>query len=331
MTAIGPSPPSPAAGECSKRFLNEEFEVHFRFWCWRRLAAPLPIAQQPVGRDPDPGITINGPRNLPAPDLLNMKGADRESPLKRVTIEQRLNSQLPLDASFRDETGETVQLSKYFNGKRPVVLALVYYECPMLCTQILNGMVRAAKVLTFNPGEEYDVVALSFDARETPKEAAAKKAVYMKDFGRPETAKGWHFLTGDVNSIKRVTDAVGFRYVWDAHTAQFAHASAIYVLTPEGKLSKYFFGIEYSPKDMRLAMVEASDHKIGNPVDRILLYCYHFDPYAAKYTVYASRSPPRRRRGTVLSSGGIRVYIAAARAPATEREPDRLTTYDGSE
>ena len=135
-----------------------------------------------------------------------------------MTIEQRLNSQLPLDATFRDEYGQTVQLGKYF-GKRPVVLALVYYECPMLCTQILNGMVRAAKVMTFTPGKDYDVVAISFDARETPKQALLKKAVYMKDYGHPETANGWHFLTGDLDSIKRVTDAVGFRYKWDVYTA----------------------------------------------------------------------------------------------------------------
>jgi protein SCO1/2 len=172
------------------------------------------------------GPTLSGPQSTPSPDLLNVKGVDRPSPLKDVTIEQRLNSQLPLDATFRDEDGQTVQLGKYF-GKRPVVLALVYYECPMLCTQILNGMVRAAKVMTFNPGKDYDVLAISFDARETSKQAALKKTVYMKAFGRPETAEGWHFLTGDLDSIKRVTDAVGFRYKWDVYTATFAHASAI--------------------------------------------------------------------------------------------------------
>jgi protein SCO1/2 len=173
-------------------------------------------------------------------------------------------------------------------------------------------MVRAAKVLKFNPGEDYDVVALSFDARETPAEAAAKKAVYMKDFGRPETAKGWHFLTGSINSIKRVTDAVGFRYMWDVHTAQFAHASAIYILTPEGKLSKYFYGIEYSPKDMRLAMVEASEHRIGNPVDQILLYCYHFDPHSAKYTPYALGLLRVAGAATFLALGGF-VFISLRR------------------
>jgi protein SCO1/2 len=240
-----------------------------------------------------------------------MKGGDRPVSLKSVTIEQKLDSQLPLDAPFRDETGQTVPLGKYF-GKRPVILALVYYECPMLCTQILNGLVRAAKVLRFSPGTEYDVVAISFDARETPAQAAAKKTVYMKSYGHPETDASWHFLTGDLNSIKRVTDAVGFRYSWDVHTAQFAHASAIYILTPEGKLSKYFYGIDYSPKDMRLALVEASNNKIGNPVDQILLFCYHFDPRSAKYTPFALGLLRVAGGATLLMLGGF-VFIMLRR------------------
>ena len=228
-----------------------------------------------------------------------------------MTIEQKLNAQLPLDATFRDEYGETVQLGKYF-GKRPVVLALVYYECPMLCTQILNGMVRAAKVMTFNPGKDYDVVAISFDARETPKQALLKKAVYIKDYGRPETADGWHFLTGSQDSIKRVTGAVGFKFKWDVYTATFAHASAIYVLTPDGKLSKYFYGIEYSPKDMRLGLVEASQNKIGIAVDQILLFCYHFDPTSAKYTFLAMSILRAAGAATVLLLGGF-VFIMLRR------------------
>jgi protein SCO1 len=259
----------------------------------------------------DSSPTLNAPHAQPTPDLLNMKGADRPSPLTSVTIEQKLNSQLPLDAPFRDEYGNNVKLGKYF-GKRPVVLALVYYECPMLCTQILNGMVRAAKVLTFTPGKDYDVVAISFDARETPKQAAAKKAVYMKDYGHPETADGWHFLTGDLESIKRVTDAVGFRYKWDVYTAQFAHASAIYVLTPDGRLSKYFYGIEYSPKDMRLGLVEASQNKIGNAVDQILLFCYHFDPASAKYTLLALNILRAAGAATLLALGGF-VFVMLRR------------------
>jgi len=255
--------------------------------------------------------TVNSARNAPVGDLLNMKGGDRPSALTGVTIEQRLNSQLPLDATFKDEYGQTVPLGKYF-GKRPVVLALVYYECPMLCTQILNGMVRAAKVLTFTPGKDYDVVAISFDARETPKQALLKKTVYMKDYGHPETANGWHFLTGDPDSIKRVTDAVGFKYRWDVYTATFAHASAIYVLTPEGKLSKYFYGIEYSPKDMRLGLVEASANKIGNAVDQILLFCYHFDPTSGKYTFLAMDILRAAGAATVLMLGGF-VFIMLRR------------------
>jgi protein SCO1 len=253
----------------------------------------------------DGGPTLNSPRNAPVGDLLNMKGVDRPSALTGVTIEQRLNSQLPLNAPFRDEYGQAVTLGSYFGKGRPVVLALVYYDCPMLCTQILNGMVRAAKVLTFTPGKDYDVLAISFDAREGPKEALAKKAIYMKDYGHPETAAGWHFLTGDQNSIKRVTDAVGFRYKWDVYTATFAHASAIYVLTPEGKLSKYFYGIEYSPKDMRLGLVEASQNKIGNAVDQILLFCYHFDPTSAKYTFLAMDILRGAGAATVLMLGGF--------------------------
>ena len=274
------------------------------------LAATAFAQQPPPVAEPDPGVAIKGSQNGQI-DPINMRGADPVGPLSRVSIEQRLDSQLPLDTEFRDESGKTVKLGDYF-GKRPVILALVYYQCPMLCTQILNGVVRAAKILTFTPGQEYDVIALSFDAREGPADAAAKKAVYMRDFGHPETAHAWHFLTGRVDQIKRVTDAVGFNYVWDVHTAQFAHASAVYILTPQGKLSKYFYGIEYSPKDMRLALVEASQNKIGNPVDRILLYCYHFDPKAAKYTPYALALLRAAGAATVLIFGGF-VFISLRR------------------
>jgi protein SCO1/2 len=264
------------------------------------LAQGGPVQNAPA----DSGPTLNAPRNAPVGDPLNMKGVDRPSALTGVTIEQKLNSQLPLDAAFHDENGNAVLLGDYFHRNRPVVLALVYYDCPMLCTQILNGMVRAAKVLKFTPGKDYEVVAISFDARETPKQARAKKAIYMKDYGHPETAAGWHFLTGEQNSIKRVTDAVGFRYKWDVYTATFAHASAIYVLTPEGKLSRYFYGIEYSPKDMRLGLVEASQNKIGNAVDQVLLFCYHFDPTSAKYTFLAMGILRAAGAATVLMLGG---------------------------
>jgi protein SCO1/2 len=227
------------------------------------------------------------PHDLPAQDLLNMRGADRPTPLSKVTIQQRLNQPLPLDTVFKDDHGQEVKLGQYFDGKHPVILSLVYYECPMLCTQVLNGLVRAARVLPMQPGKDFEVVVISFDAREGTADAAAKKASYVKMYGRPETADHWHFLTGSITSIKSVSEAVGFTFMWDAHTAQFAHATAIYVATPEGKLSKYFMGIEYSPKDLRLGLVDASAGKIGTMVDQVLLFCYHFDPESAKYTPFA--------------------------------------------
>jgi protein SCO1/2 len=276
------------------------------------LVVPAGLAQGVAdGVSDNDGPTLNAPTSAPVGDPLNMKGVDRPNALSGVTIEQKLNSQLPLDATFRDEYGNTVKLGQYF-GKRPVVLALVYYECPMLCTQILNGMVRAAKVLTFTPGKDYDVLAISFDARERPAQAMLKKKVYMKDYGHPETANGWHFLTGDPDSIKRVTDAVGFRYKWDVYTATFAHASAIYLLTPDGKLSKYFYGIDYSPKDMRLGLVEASQNRIGTAVDQILLFCYHFDPHSAKYTFLAMGILRAAGAATLLALGGF-VFIMLRR------------------
>lgn len=231
-------------------------------------------------------------------------GASVPAELKGVTIEQHLNSQLPLDAPFRDENGQTVELGRYF-GKRPVVLALVYYECPMLCTQILNGVVRTAKQMTFTPGKDYDVVVISFDPRETPQLALAKKQTYMRTFGHPETANGWHFLTGDAASITRVTDAVGFRYKWDPAIAMFAHASAVYVLTPEGKLSKYFFGISYSPTDMRFGLMEASHNRIGTTVDRFLLFCCQFDPHTGRYTPLIGNILRAAAGTTLLLLGGF--------------------------
>ena len=202
-----------------------------------------------------------------------------------VSFDQKLNAQLPLDLVFRNENGETVKLGDYF-GKKPIVLSLVYYECPMLCTQVLNGMVSAFKVLSFKPGQEFDVITVSFDPREKPALAAAKKKTYigyLPEDKRDSAANGWHFLTGDPESIKVLTDSVGFRYHFDETTNQFAHASAILVATPEGKLARYFYGIEYSPKDLRLGLIEASQNKIGSPMDQLLLYCYHYDPATGKY------------------------------------------------
>jgi protein SCO1/2 len=203
--------------------------------------------------------------------------------LKQVGIEQRLDNQIPLDLAFRDETGREVRLGEYFRGGKPVVLTLVYYECPMLCNQVLNGFVGTLGAMTFTPGKEFEVVTVSFDPREGPELAARKKETYLKRYRRENAGVGWHFLTGDKASIDALSESVGFRYVWDDESKQFAHASAIMVATPQGKLSHYFYGIEYSPKDLRLALVEASEGKIGSPVDALILYCYHYDPATGRF------------------------------------------------
>ena len=226
---------------------------------------------------PQPNSPLYGARPASGPVATGLPNA-----LKKVGIDQRLNEQIPLDAVFRDEEGREVRLAQYF-GKKPVVLSLVYYSCPMLCTQVLNGMLGAFRQVSFNVGEQFEVVTVSFDSRETPQLAAAKKHTYVQGYNRLGAEAGWHFLTGDEANIRRLTEAVGFRYVWDDQTKQFAHASGIMVLTPEGKLARYFYGIDYAPKDLRLGLVEASQNKIGTPVDALMLYCYHYDPATGKY------------------------------------------------
>ncbi len=202
--------------------------------------------------------------------------------LKKVGIDQKLNGQVPLDAVFKDEQGNEVRLGQYFKGK-PVVIALVYYTCPMLCNQVMNGMLGSFRQISFNAGEQFEVVTVSFDTKDTPSIAAAKKTTYIAGYNRPSGNAGWHFLTGDDANIKRLAEAVGFRYTWDEQTKQYAHASGIMIATPEGKLARYFYGIDYPPRDLRLALVEASENKIGTPVDALMLYCYHYDPATGKY------------------------------------------------
>ena len=204
------------------------------------------------------------------------------SVLTEVRFDQRLNELLPLNTRFKDEEGRDVALGAYF-GTKPVVLAFVYYECPMLCTQVLNGLTTSLTVLTETVGREFDVVAISFDARETPALANGKKKSNLDRYNRPESAAGWHFLTGDEAAIKAVTDAAGFKFVWDGQTQQFAHPSGIIVATPQGKLSRYFFGIEYAPRDVKFALMESSAGRIGNAIDQLLLYCYHYDPASGSY------------------------------------------------
>lgn len=217
----------------------------------------------------------------------NSKPAPLPAGLQGVTIEQNLNHQVPLNLVFRDEFGRPMPLSTYFSGHKPVLLALVYYTCPMLCNLVLNGVSTGLRAISLTPGRDFEVVAVSFDPHDTPEIAAAKKASYLQRYHRPDTANGWHFLTGDEASIKALTSAVGFRYKLDPATGQYAHASAIMILTPDGKLSRYFYGVEYEPRDVRLGLVEASQDKIGSPVDQILLFCYHYDPATGKYGAIA--------------------------------------------
>jgi protein SCO1 len=203
--------------------------------------------------------------------------------LNGVGFDQRLNEQVPLDIPFSDEDGRRVQLGDYFRSK-PVILVLAYYQCPRLCTLVLNGLVQGMLEMPFSAGQEFEVVTVSFDPRETPELAATKKESYITRYGRPGAAAGWHFLTGSEESIRRLTAAVGFRYRFDPGQKQFLHASGITVLTPTGKISRYLYDIRYSGRDLRLALVEASQNKIGTPVDAILLYCFHYDPTLGKYS-----------------------------------------------
>ena len=224
---------------------------------------------------------LRPPQALPANQVPGVLG--------KVAFEQRLNEQLPLDLPFRDEAGQPVRLGDYF-GRKPVVLTFVYYECPMLCTQVLNGLESALRVIDETVGREFDVITVSFDPRETPSLAAGKKRAYLDRYKRPEAERGWHFLTGDQASIDALTKAAGFSYVWDDDTRQFAHASGIVVATPAGKLSRYFFGIDYSSRDVKFALIESSNEKIGSLADRLLLYCYHYDPNTGNYGFVAMRA-----------------------------------------
>jgi protein SCO1 len=228
--------------------------------------------------------------------------------LQNVGFEPPLNGQMPLDLGFRDETGRSVQLREYF-GQKPVVLAFVYYSCPMLCDQIQMGVIGTLRMLSFNPGRDYEVVFISFDSRDTPAMAAEKKRRDLERFRRPETDSGWHFLTGSQESITAATQAANFRYAYDAKSNWFAHASGVLLLTPDGRISRYFYGIEYPGRDMRLGLVDASAGKIGSPVDHVLLFCYHYDPATAKYSASILRIIRLAGVLTILClAGGILLF-----------------------
>lgn len=208
--------------------------------------------------------------------------------LREIGIDQKLDQQLPLDLTFKDESGRSVQLREYF-GDKPVLLSFAYYQCPMLCTLVLNGAVKAMRAMPLELGKDFVAVNISFNPREGPALAAAKRDTYVREYGKPGAREAWHFLTGDEENIRKATQAAGFRYVWDEATQQYAHASAIMVLTPEGKFARYFYGIEYIERDLRLGLVEAASGKIGSPVDQVLLLCFHYDPMTGRYGLLITR------------------------------------------
>ena len=236
--------------------------------------------------------------------------------LQEVGLDQRLNAQVPLGLTFKDENGRVVKLGDYF-GKRPVILTLNYFECPMLCTEVLNGLVSALSVMNFSIGKEFDVVTVSFDPRDTPERARQKKAAYLGRYKRPGSESGWHFLTGSDHEIAALTRAVGFRYAYNAKAGQFAHASGVMVATPEGRLSHYFYGIEYGPRDLRLALVDASDHKIGTAVDQVLLACFHYDPSSGRYSMAVM---------TAVRAAGVAMVVLIAGAIVLMRRRERRGT-----
>jgi protein SCO1 len=256
------------------------------------LGSPLLSAQVSAYGDKETGPTNDRP-----PTLLNGVG-----------IDQRLNTQLPLNLAFTDDAGQQVTLASYF-GKRPAILALVYYRCPMLCSEELDGLTSALEMVRYVPGKDFNIIVVSIDPTEGTDLAAAKKREYVKRYGRPETADGWHFLTGMQPSIDALTQAVGFRYVKltvpGSNLMQYAHASSIQIVTPEGKLAQYYMGVEYSPKDLKLGLVEASHHTIGSPVDNIMTYCYHYDPTTNRHDLIIARVIQLGGFVTVVLLGGF--------------------------
>jgi protein SCO1/2 len=243
-------------------------------------------------------------------DKQNGENAGDQLPqvLQKVGVAQHLNQQLPLDASFVDESGKPVKLGDYF-GKHPAILALVYYTCPMLCSEEMDGLTSSLEMVKLTPGKDFDVVIVSIDPSDSPEQAAKSKALYVKRYGRPETASGWHFLTGQRPAIDAVTNAVGFGYVRvpgpDGKLSQFAHASSIEIVTPQGKLAQYYLGVEYSPKDMLLGLIDASGNKIGSPVANILTYCYHYDPQTNRHSLIVARVVQFGGMITVAGLGGF--------------------------
>lgn len=246
--------------------------------------------------------------------------------LKNVGIVQRLDEQVPPDLLFRDETGKSVRLRDYF-GKKPMILSLVYFRCPMLCSEVLSGLEGSLKALNFDVGKEFDVLTISFDPKDTPESATEKKANYIKRYKRSGAAEGWHFLTGPRESIEALTQAVGFEYEYDPQTDQFAHTTAIMILTPEGRIAQYYYGVEFPPKDLRLGLIQASQNKIGTLADQVVLYCYHYDPHAGKYSAIISRILQLAGGLTVVLVGTVLLVLFRRGPDSAHRGQDRSHQY----
>ena len=273
--------------------------------CVKSLLLAALLAPTAFGQAMTRGI-MSPPTNVRPPNLQN------------VGIEQHLDAQVPPDLAFVDDAGHDVKLGDYF-GKKPLILNLVYYQCTMLCGEALAGLTGAMKMVKFDLGNEFEVVTVSFNPNETPAIAAEKKQEYLKRYGRPNAASGWHFLTGPPESINALTKAVGFQYQYDAKTNQYAHATAIMVLTPQGHISRYFYGVDFPPKDLRMGLVEASQNKIGNAVDQVLLYCYHYDPATGKYGAVVTNILRLGAAVTILFLAGLLFILFRLDKAATAR------------
>jgi len=246
--------------------------------------------------------------------ILSPSPSVRPPGLKNVGIQQNLNQEIPANLAFTDDLGRSLHLGDYF-GKRPLILNLVYYNCPMLCGEVLSGLEHSLSMMQFDVGKEFDVITVSFDPSETPEMAAKKKFEFLRRYKRAGAEQGWHFLVGKPDAIDALTKAAGFQYQYDAKTKQFAHATAILVLTPEGRIAQYYYGVEYPPKDLRLGLVEAGKGKIGNIVDQLLLYCYHYDPEQGKYSATILRVLRLAGVATMLCIGTL-IFVMIRRGPS---------------
>jgi protein SCO1 len=278
----------------------------------RALIVGLLLAASAWGQAMSKGI-MSPPANVRPPRLEN------------VGIEQHLDGQVPPDLVFRDDAGQAIRLGDYF-GKKPLILNLVYFNCTMLCGEELAGLAGAMRLVKFDLGNEFDVISVSFDPRETPEIAAVKKKDFVKRYGRPSGAAGWHFLTGSADSINALTKAVGFQYQYDPKINQFAHTTAIMVLTPQGRISRYFYGVDFPPKDLRMGLVEASQGKIGNAVDQVLLYCYHYDPASGKYGAVIANILRLAGGVTILVLGGFLLIMFRLERSLPQRAPHGRVT-----